>query len=231
MYIFYADESGFSKSTKFEKEQPVIVVGGILVNLVKLNKALTVYDSIISKINRKLPDDKELRELKFTRIKDGRNVIKSGFPKVIDRSDLLNEIFKKFLTEIPGLKIFYSAIDQEKYYQLKRINNIIKSEFPHSYLFAGYRIMAQTELFLTGKKNNKGKSFMVFDEQNKYQSNLEKLHAYPVHQKSYTEIIDIYFGKSHYSKLIQIADLIVGMIRYYHFRMLEGKMMTDGVII
>lgn len=33
MYIFYADESGFSKGGKFEREQPVLVVAGILMNL------------------------------------------------------------------------------------------------------------------------------------------------------------------------------------------------------
>ena len=69
------------------------------------------------------------------------------------------------------------------------------------------------------KEKNKGKTFVIFDEQNNFQDSLEKLVSSPIHGEPFEQIFDtVYFGKSQHSKMIQIADLIAGMLRYYFWR-------------
>jgi hypothetical protein len=55
------------------------------------------------------------------------------------------------------------------------------------------------------------------------QNDIETLITKPIHDGDFSKIFDtVYFGKSHYSKLIQIANLIVGIFRYYLGRLRQG---------
>ena len=47
MYAFYADESGFSKSQKYEPTQPILVTAGILIDFNKLQKAIQEFDKLL----------------------------------------------------------------------------------------------------------------------------------------------------------------------------------------
>ncbi|HRI60525.1 MAG TPA: DUF3800 domain-containing protein [Saprospiraceae bacterium] len=224
MYAFYADESGFSKANKYEPEQPVLVVAGILIDFSKLQKALNVFDEILLDVNAKL--SKPVRELKFSEIRN-KEPFRTDLPKVEERADLLESILLGFQEEI-DFKIFYCAIDNQEYYRVKRSEAILRNNLTHPYLCAAYKILSQLELCQTPKKRNKGKTFVVLDEQNQYQEKIETLIQQPLHLQTFEQIFDTaYFGKSHYSKIIQIADLIAGTIRYYFVRTNVGKTPAD----
>jgi len=224
MYALYADESGFSKASKYEPEQPVLVVAGILIDFSKLQKALNVFDEILLDVNAKL--SRPVRELKFSEIRN-KEPFRTDLPRVEERADLLENILLGFQQEI-DFKILYCAIDNEKYHRVKRSEAILRNNLTHPYLCASYKVLSQLEHCQTLKKRNKGKTFVVLDEQNQYQDKIESLIQHPLHTHMFEQIFDTaYFGKSHYSKLIQIADLIAGTIRYYFVRVNAGKTLED----
>lgn len=222
MYIFYTDESGFSKGNDLEKEQPVTVVAGVLIDLTKLPKAIRIFDKTLEKINQG-NHEKPITELKFSDIRQGKGVFKKNFPKIEARADLLKSVMEEFEREI-AFKIFYTAILDEKFIETKKQNRHLKQELHHPYLCAAYRVLAALDKHQSAKSNNKGKTFVIFDEQNNFQDSLEKLVSMPIHRGAFQQIIDtVYFGKSQHSKLIQIADLIAGILRYYFWRVHTKK--------
>ncbi len=217
MYIFYGDESGFSKGSKLEKDQPLTVFCGILIDLTKLNKAAEVHKSILDDLNSQNAQG-VITELKFNDIKKGKGPIRKTYSRVADRADLLEEIVSKFLNEI-SLKVFYTAIDDENFINTKKAGNKYSKIFQHSYICAVYSTVSTIDIIQSTKKGNKGKTFLILDEQNKFQENIENLINKPLHLDSFDQIFDTaYFGKSHYSRLIQISDLFAGIIRYYFYR-------------
>jgi hypothetical protein len=219
MYAFYADESGFSKSAKFESEQPILVVAGILVDITKLRKATEVFDDILQKVNAGL--NTRVKELKFSEIRN-KPPFKRDIPALQDRADLLLRIFQQFQQEI-SFKLLYCAIDNKDFFQSKATKSVHFFRAPyslnHPYLWAAYSVLSQLDKQQSKRTNNKGKTFVIFDEQNQYQDKIEQLIDKPLHTSAFEAIFDTaYFGKSQYSKLIQIADLAAGLIRYYLVR-------------
>jgi hypothetical protein len=221
MYAFYADESGFTKQLhKFEADQPVLVVLGILIDITKLKKAVDLFDNILLKVNALL--SRPVTELKFTDIRN-KKPFKDDLPTVQERADLLSDIIIEFDSEI-SFKVFYCAIDNELFFRQKKANTTLKETLKHPYIAASYKILSQLDRYQAPKPSNKGKTFVIFDEQNQYQEALEQLAVSPLHLHKFSEIFDTaYFGKSHYSKLIQIADLLAGTFRYYFAQMRAGK--------
>jgi hypothetical protein len=220
MYAFYADESGFSKSGKFESEQPILVVAGVLVDVTKLRKAVEVFDNILDLVNSKL--SKPVKELKFSDIRN-KNPYRIDIPKLEDRADLLHDIVIQFQKEIT-FKLLYSAIDNDAFFKTKATKPALLSQINHPYLCASFKILSQLNKKQSTLRNNKGKTFVIFDEQNQYQEKIEQLIEKPLHKTSFSAIFDTaYFGKSQYSKLIQIADLSAGLIRYYLLRRQQGS--------
>lgn len=213
MYIFYADESGFSKGGKLEAAQPITVFAGILLDRTKLFKAIKTFDSIMASVNKNI--DNKISELKFNDIKQGKFPYSKNYPKVDDKIMLLQKIVKEFEEEI-SFKVFYSAIDDKSFFEAKKQKHPFTDTLTHPYLAAVYRVISRIENYHQSKKNNKGKTFMILDEQNIFQTEIEELVANPLHKAAFTQVIDTtYFGKSHYSKLIQIADLLAGILRYH----------------
>lgn len=226
MYALYADESGFSKANKYETEQPVLVVAGILIDFSKLTKAISVFDEILLEVNAKL--SRPVPELRFSEIRN-KEPFRTSLPEVEERANLLEYVLIKFQEEI-DFKIFYCAIDNETYYKYKRTEPILRNNLKHPYLCAAYKVLSQMELCQIPKKKNKGKTFVVFDEQNQFQGQIEALIQQPLHLPRFAQIFDsAYFGKSHYSKIIQIADLIAGTIRYFLSDKKEGILLTQTI--
>jgi Protein of unknown function (DUF3800) len=213
MFIFYGDESGFSRGSNLEVEQPITVYAGILINLSKLNKAIGIFDDILASINAGIPD--KIRELKFSDIRRSRYPYSINYKTVDSKADLLEEVITRFQNDI-SFKVFYSAICDEDYLNQKKKQAPGTDRLRHPYVAAAYRVISRIEHELKSQKNNKGHTFVILDEQNDFQNDIETLIANPIHIPRFTQIIDTsYFGKSHYSKLIQIADLIAGVIRFH----------------
>lgn len=219
MYAFYADESGFSLSTKYEPEQPVLVTAGILIDFNRLTKAIEEFDKLLIHVNSKLISP--VKELKFSEIRN-KNPYRIALHKVEDRADLLEKIVFDFEKNI-DIKIIYCAIDTQKYYEIRKTEPLLINGLKHPYLYSCYKMLCRLDKVQAVETNNSGKTFVVLDEQNLYQNKIEDLLANPIHGQPFTEIFDTaYFGKSHYSKLIQIADLIAGTFRYYLSRLKQG---------
>ncbi len=219
MYAFYADESGFSKAKKFEVNQPILVTAGILINTVKLRKALEVFTKILEEVNSKV--SMPVSELKFSEIRN-KKPYRNDMPNVAQRADFLEGVVKRFKSEI-NFKIMYCAIDNKQFFIDRSKNEFLRKKLKHPYLAATYKMLSQLDQFQRKKKRNKGKTFVILDEQNAYQGLIEELIVHPIHCESFQEIFDTaYFGKSHYSKIIQIADLFSGMFRYYLMRLHQG---------
>lgn len=219
MYAFYADESGFSKSLKFETNQPVLVTAGILIDISKLRKALEEFDKILEYVNALL--SKPVKELKFSEIRN-KHPYRIDLPRHEERANLLEKIVFDFQKNIT-FKIIYCAIDNQEFYKVKKGFPILNQHLKHPYLCASYKMLSLLQKNQAPKRNNKGKTFVVLDEQNWYQGKIEELIENPIHGGTFTEIFDTaYFGKSEYSKLIQIADLIAGIFRYYLWRIKQG---------
>lgn len=219
MYAFYADESGFSKSLKYEENQPILVCAGVLINFSRLRKALEVFDEILIHVNSLL--DYPVNELKFSEIRN-KHPYRLALPLQKDRADLIEKIVFDFQKNIK-FKIIYCAIDNQKFYNNKKGLPVLKRELKHPYLCACYKMLSRLQKNQSPQKNNKGKTFVVLDEQGLYQNCIEELIKRPVHKENFSEIFDTaYFGESQYSKLIQIADLIAGIFKYYLLRLKQG---------
>jgi hypothetical protein len=210
MYFFYADESGFSKSNKYESEQPILVVAGIIVNDSKLNQSIEAFDNVLAMVNSKLKQ--KIYELKFSDIRN-KNPFRTDLPQLSQRADLLEDIFKELKQRI-DFKLLYCAIDNDLFFKFLKRDKDVKTHFRHPYLYASYNLINQ--LNSIELVNTDDKILAIFDEQNQFKEDLEKLVYEPIHVAKFNKIFDtIYFGKSHYSKLIQIADLAAGLLRYY----------------
>lgn len=226
MYVFYGDESGFSKGWGFEAAQPITVYAGILVDLTKLRKAIQTHDEIIEEINEssQIP----IRELKFTDFKEcSKEPYKSKYHNVENRCDLLSRIVTTFQSEI-NFKLIYSAIHDDTFLKIKRAGLPKEAvRLTHPFLAAAYRVISRIEHIQQSKPKNKGNTFVILDEQNAFQEEFENLVVYPIHKNKFTQIIDTaYFGKSHHSKLIQITDLMAGIIRYHLTAVEKGVNVT-----
>jgi len=220
MYVFYADESGFPKSAKYEPEQPVLVTAGILVNSNGLSKAINEFDRILMHVNSRL--SRPVNELKFAEIRNHRRY-RFDVPVMQDRADLLTKIVRDFKDAVE-FKIIYCAIDSQEYARNKKAEEILNKQLKHPYLSGTYGMLNTLNEYQSNELNDNGKTIVVLDEQDMYQRTIEQLIKEPIHGKLFNQILDTsYFGKSHYSKLIQMADLIAGIFRYYLMRRKQGK--------
>lgn len=220
MYLFYADESGFSKSAKYEPQQPVLVTAGILVNTNDLPNAINEFDNALTYVNTLL--SAPVNELKFAEIRNHRRY-RFAIHAMQGRADLLDKIIREF-KEAVKFKIVYCAIDSQEYARNKKTEEVLNKQLKHPYLVATYGMLNTLNKYQLNKPNNNGKTIVVLDEQDMYQRTIEQLIKEPIHVKPFNQILDTsYFGKSHYSKLIQMADLIAGIFRYYLMRKKQGK--------
>ncbi len=152
--------------------------------------------------------------MKFSDFRSNSHPYKRNFPSAEARCDLLETIISEFKKEI-SFTVFYSAICDADFYRERRSDSRITDRLGHPYLAAAYRVLSRVEFENRTMKNNKGNTFVVWDQQI-YQEKLEALIADPLHLTRFTQIIDTaYFGNSHHSKLIQIADLLAGIPRYH----------------
>ncbi len=229
MYSFYADESGMSqKKSDYDKEQPILVVAGILIDVNKITKVIQVVDAVLKDIiNDNLRNP--VPEMKFSQIRN-KKPYTGAFPDEKDRISLFTRIIKKFQKELE-FKVFYCAIDNKVFFTLKEKNTLLKNYLKHPYLCASYKVISELEHLKTKTNHNYHNTFLFFDQQSKFQKDLAELITHPLHlNHGFQILIDtIYFGDSKHAKIIQIADLMAGMIRCYLMKRDKDKDWARGI--
>lgn len=228
MYACYIDESGHC-GQKLDPQQPVEVVVGVLNDLVsKLPKTQRELLDIINDLTRL---DIKVRELKAADAYRGRKAW-SGVSAEI-RKQVFREVLE-FAKE-RSCKYLIAPIDSAKFFERKRQGCSIAARLAYPYEAGAMNIVLGVQRMQKSAKNNKGRTFVVFDEQQGHDTNLKKIllnvgeldwtdpyTGYVVKKKAkkqeprLDQIFDIpYFSPSHGSIVIQLADWAAFVVNRY----------------
>ena len=221
MYICYVDESGHC-GEKYNPEQPVEVLFGALIDLTKLSKAQREHGEYIQLFTE---HNFPILEFKASDMYRGANEF-DGFPP-----DLRDAIFELLLSWGKSRKCqyFVAPIDSKRHFTLKDQSNHIAKKFGCPFEAGAMNITLAIQRLQKSKKKNKGRTFIVFDQQNKHYDNFIKLFENALEfTDTYTgyifkdkierlnQIIDVpLFSKSHLATMIQLADMGAFIVRKY----------------
>jgi hypothetical protein len=225
MYVCYVDESGHC-GKKYNADQPVEVLCGVLTDVSKLFKTQREHSEILQILNeREIP----LEELKANEAYRGRKSWADVPPEVRDR---VFELVLQWAHE-RSCKYVVCPIDSKKFFDQKKTGCDVSKSLCHPYETGAMNIVLAIERLHKSKKNNKGKTLIIFDEQNNHDKNIltileddlsftdpytgykEKPRAKNQVQRL-NQIIDVpHFSKSHLSVMIQIADWVAFVVNKY----------------
>jgi hypothetical protein len=223
MFLCYVDESGFN-GKKLDKKQLIQVMVGILVNLYNFHKTDNEFKEIFKIIQGKI----KINEIKGSEIYRGRNKWKGIKPSVRDK---IIGLYIQWLNHRKH-KIILSIVDNKKFFDIKNQNSRFKDYFnklPYPWLLSAFHISLVIQKNNRKIKNNKGRTLLIFDEEDSFENELQKLifnpppfsdEFVPFDKKKekyrLNQIIDTaYFVKSHYSSLAQAADIVSFLFRLY----------------
>lgn len=225
MYICYVDESGHN-GQRFNPRQPVEVVCGVLTDVTKLFKTQKELALIMRFLHKKgIP----LSELKASDAYRGRNHWAGVTPKLRDK------IFEMVIhwAEERSCKFIACPIDTQRFFEQKAAGCITSNQLGYPYEAGALNVILAIERLHKSKRNNKGKTFIIFDEQHGHDNNLLKIlegdlsftdeyTTYTIRPRAryqeprLSQIVDVpHFSKSHLSVLIQIADWIAFIVNTY----------------
>lgn len=211
MYICYVDESGHC-GRKFNPKQPVEVVCGVLTDVSKLFKTQREHTALLR--------DLGLGELKSADAYRGRKEWGAVAPTERDA------LFEKLMNwaDERKCKIIPCPIDAERFFSDKEADGEISKRLVNPYEAGAINVVLALQRLQKSKKNNKGKTLVVFDEQQDHDENLLRILSgdlaftdpytgYRLRPRARNQeprldqIIDVpHFSKSHLAVLIQIAD-------------------------
>ena len=216
MYICYVDESGHC-GQKFNPEQPVEVLCGVRTDITKLFKTQRQHAAIIQILQENgIP----LSELKACDTYAGRKQWAGVPPEVRDR---MFELVLEW-ADARFCKFTVCPIDCVEFFERKENGCEISNRFCYPYEAGAINIVLSLQRLHRSMKSNKGKTLLVFDEQQAHDKNiLHILEGDLSFTDGYTgyqpkprakqqpsrldQIIDVpHFSKSHLSVLIQLAD-------------------------
>ena len=216
MYVCYIDESGHC-GKKYNPDQPVEVLCGVVTDVSKLFKTQRELDTIFRFLRR---NEIPLSELKASDAYRGRKNWSGVKPKVRDK------IFELILAwaEERTCKYIVCPVDAQEFFNRKKSGCDTCATLQYPYEAGSLNILLAVERLHKSKKNNKGKTLVVFDEQNGHDLNLTRIlendlsftddfTGYKTKPRAkrkesrFSQIIDVpHFSKSHLSVLIQLAD-------------------------
>ncbi|HNS19028.1 MAG TPA: DUF3800 domain-containing protein [Sedimentisphaerales bacterium] len=225
MYICYGDESGHC-GKKLNPKQPVQVMCGVLNDLTKLSKTQREHAEILSILNGYgIP----LAELKGSEAYRGRG----AWEKVpADRRDRLYESILGWAAE-RACKFIVCPIDSVAFFGAKDRGCADSERFRFPYEASAMNILLALQRYQQPKRNNKGRTIVIFDEQPGHDTHLLELSSgdlaftdsytgYDAESKSkskpdrFDQIVDVpHFSKSHLAVLIQIADWAAFVVNRY----------------
>lgn len=228
MYFCYVDESGHC-GTKFDTNQPVEVLVGVVSDATKIHKTNREHLSFLKELLYTYGI--EVAELKSAQIFRGRKEWSNVAPEI------RKQVFKDLLKWVNNrsCKLIVCPIDSYKYFELKRQGNEFANKLHYPYETGALNVLLSLQRMKYGSRNNKGKTVVVFDEEGEHDKRLIKLLTddlaftdaftqieIPKSKKKQADverlcqIIDIpFFSKSEHSQLIQIADLVAFVVSRY----------------
>lgn len=222
MYACYIDESGHC-GEKYDPNQPVEVLCGVITDVTKLFKTKREHNEIMKVLASM---DIHTTEFKAREIYRGLNPWSKVDPanrrKIIEF--LLNWSHER------NCKYIICPIDSQIFFKLKSDGCPISQKLCFPYEAGCMNIILAIQRLNKGKKSNKGKTWIIFDEQNSHDKRIAKIFDSDLeYTDGYTgfnpkskkesrldEIIDIpFFSKSHRSIVIQVADLVAYIVNRY----------------
>ncbi|MBN8684406.1 MAG: DUF3800 domain-containing protein [Chitinophagales bacterium] len=233
MYACYIDESGHC-GEKLNPQQPVEVLFGVVTDVTKLFKTNREHNGML-----KILEDENIpiTEVKSANIYRGRGDWQGVKPE--RRVEFIDQVLSWAVART--CKFIVCPIDSSKFFDRKakgcRYANLLK----YPYEAGAVNVVLALQRDKAGKKNNKGKTLVVFDEQGGHDKNLSAIfdldlsfsdgytgYRCPPRAKNkpprLEEVIDIpFFSKSHISPLIQVADLGAFVVNRYLLLTVYGK--------
>jgi hypothetical protein len=196
---------------------------GIFPNLYNFHKSDAEFKKVFSIINKEIP----ISELKANEIYRGRKSWKRIDPKLRDK---VIEYYFSWVTK-RNHKFIITAIDNNKFFKRKKAdkNNTFFKVFPYPWLLSAFHIALVIQKCNRAKSSNKGKTILIFDEEDPFEGNLCDLIFNPPdfidefvkfnkkkEKERLNQLIDsAYFVKSHHSSMAQVVDILAYFYRLY----------------
>lgn len=222
MFLCYADESGYAGS-KFDKSQPVLTMVGMFPNAYNYHRSDSEFKEVFSIIKEQIP----IAELKGQQIYRGRGKWETIPP---DTRDKVIEFYVNWITKRKHHLIILS-VDNEMFFHLKKSGEHDQyfKALTCPYLLAGLHMALVVQKCNRNKAKNKGKTLMIFDEQDQYSDRLTDLIFCPPdfiddfvrydakkEEHRLNQIIDTcFFVKSHHSSMAQVVDIVAYLHRLH----------------
>ena len=229
MYLCYVDESGYT-GKKYDENQPIQVMVGVLVDFYRFHRTDNQFKEIFNIVKQNIP----VKEIKGQEIYRGRKSWSKINHKIRDK---VIDYYLNWVSERKH-KIIISVIDNKKFFDLKTSGSYTEffESLPYPWILSAFHISLVIQKENRKKKKNKGKTLLIFDEEDTFEDKLQNLIFEPPNfiddfvefdqkQEKYrlNQILDsAYFVKSHYSSIAQVADILAFLLKIF-FELKTGK--------
>ncbi len=204
MYILYADESGNTGTDYDNKEQPIFVLGGLLIEDKKWHKINKIFNEEKIKI---------CPELNYTEI-HASEFFNSSKKSIFDQYDWKDNLItiERLIDLILSLDISFQYIAIDKKSFKKSITDVFGNSIKiDPYIYAFGLLYDKISIYLN---NQKSTGLIFLDDILTIPEQLQNI--YPVLSKNNTTIIEnAMFLKSKDTNFIQIADIFAFYINKY----------------
>jgi len=204
MYILYADESGNTGTDYDNKEQPIFVLGGLIIEDKKWHEINKIFNEEKIKI---------CPELSYTEI-HASEFFNSSKKSIFDKYDWKDNLMtvERLIDLILSLDISFQYIAIDKKSFKRSITDIFGSSIKiDPYIYAFGMLYDKISIYLN---NQKSKGLIFLDDILTIPEQLQNI--YPVLSKNNTAIIEnAMFLKSKDTNFIQIADIFAFYINKY----------------
>jgi Protein of unknown function (DUF3800) len=213
MKLCYVDESGNQPT------DPCLVMVGVLADAIRLHRTREEFGEIFDEVEGFFTDS--LKEIKGAKMLSGRDRWRKIDPENRKR------IAEKFCGWLKGRKhhIALSAVDRKKHDLLQ--HSLLPDFCGDPWLMAATHIALQVQKVNQSLRNNKGVTFLIFDENKAKADTLAELlwdppawtddyYGKKKKEEGLDQLIDSAFTvKSHHAGLVQVADVFAFIVRPY----------------